>query len=155
MRPAVSRICEVAARACSTMCLHLGSSRQNCSYLLCWSLRITTLDKSLLWSLYWQFACSVWLCGSLLWLPILPILRPALPTPHKKWFMVGIGSGKFLHWSSFNVMVLVGGRLQGWFPLTGLPWNLPDVPGICAGPPTNFGWHQFPSLSIGDEFNKC
>jgi len=32
-------------------------------------------------------------------------------------------------------MVLVGGRLQGWFLLTGLPWNLPAVPGICAGPP--------------------
>ena len=31
--------------------------------------------------------------------------------------------------------VPVGGRLQGWFLLTGLPWNLPDVPGICVGPP--------------------
>ena len=51
--------------------------------------------------------------------------------------MVGIGSGKFLHRSSFSMAVLVGGRLQGWFPLTGLPWNCPAVPGICAGlPPT-------------------
>jgi len=51
--------------------------------------------------------------------------------------MVGIGSGKFLYLSSFSVTVPVGGRLQGWFPLTGLPWNLPAVPGICAGlPPT-------------------
>jgi len=32
-------------------------------------------------------------------------------------------------------MVPVGGRLQGWFPLTGLLWNLPAVPGICTGPP--------------------
>ena len=31
------------------------------------------------------------------------------------------------------MMAPVGGRLQGWFPLTGLPWNLPAVPGICAG----------------------
>ena len=31
--------------------------------------------------------------------------------------------------------VSVGGGLQGWFPLTGLPWNLPAVPGICTGPP--------------------
>ena len=31
--------------------------------------------------------------------------------------------------------VLVGGCLQGWLLLTGLPWNLPAVPGICMGPP--------------------
>ena len=31
--------------------------------------------------------------------------------------------------------VPVGGGLQGWFPLTRLPWNLPAVPGICTGPP--------------------
>ena len=32
---------------------------------------------------------------------------------------------------------LVGGHLQGCFPLTGLPWNLLAVPDICAGsPPT-------------------
>ena len=36
--------------------------------------------------------------------------------------------------------VPVGGRLQGWFLLTGLPWNLPAVPGICTGsPPTMDG----------------
>ena len=33
-------------------------------------------------------------------------------------------SGKFLHWSSFSVMVLVGGHLQGCFQFTGFPWNL-------------------------------
>ena len=53
----------------------------------------------------------------------------------RKWFMVGIGSGKFLHWSSFSVTGLVGGSLQGWFPFTGLPYNLSAVPGICTGPP--------------------
>ena len=46
--------------------------------------------------------------------------------------MVDISSGKFLH------CVLVGGCLQGWFPLTGLPWNLPAVPGILAGPLSTF-----------------
>ena len=44
--------------------------------------------------------------------------------------MLGIGSGKFLLQSSFSATVLVGGHLQGWFPLTGLPWNLLAVPGI-------------------------
>ena len=34
--------------------------------------------------------------------------------------------------------VWVGGCLQGWFPLTGLPWNLPAVPGIFMGPPPTF-----------------
>ena len=34
-------------------------------------------------------------------------------------------------------MLLVGGCLQGWFSLTGLPWNLPAVPGIFVDlPPT-------------------
>ena len=33
---------------------------------------------------------------------------------------------------------LVGGCLQGWFLLTGLPWNLPVVPGIFVGPPPTF-----------------
>ena len=39
---------------------------------------------------------------------------------------------------SSNATVLVGGSSQGWFPLTGLPWNLPPVPGICAGIPPTF-----------------
>ena len=34
--------------------------------------------------------------------------------------------------------VLIGGCLQGWFPLTGLPWNLPSVPGIFVGSPATF-----------------
>jgi len=36
------------------------------------------------------------------------------------------------------MMVLVGGQLQGWFPLTGLPWNLPAVPYIFVGAPLTF-----------------
>ena len=34
--------------------------------------------------------------------------------------------------------MLVGGSLQGWFPLTGLPWNLDAVPDIFVGPPPTF-----------------
>ena len=33
------------------------------------------------------------------------------------------------------MVVLIGGRLQGWFLLIGLPCNLPAVPGICTEPP--------------------
>ena len=100
-----------------------------------WSALLIFVDHYLGWITalvtinYLQFACSVELCGSLLWLPTLPIQCPALLTPHRKWVMVGIGSGKFLQWSSFSVMVLVGGCLKGWF----LPWNLPAVTGIFAG----------------------
>ena len=122
------------------MCLHVSSSRHNCSCLLRWSLWITTLDRSLLWSTYLQFACSVELCGSPLCLPIFSINCPALPAPHRKWFIVGIRSGSLLHWSSFSVTVLLGGCLQGWVSLTGLPWNLPAVSGIFVElPPTSDG----------------
>ena len=37
-----------------------------------------------------------------------------------------------------SVTVLVGGRLQGWFLLRGLPWNLPAVPCILVRPPLTF-----------------
>ena len=126
----------VAPRACLAICLHVSSSHHNRSCLLRWSLSlcITTLHGSLLWSPYFWFVCSAELCGSLLWSSILPIQHPALPTPHRKWFMVGIQSGKFLHWSFFNATVLVGGNLHGWFPQTGLPWNLFAVPGIWQDP---------------------
>ena len=90
------------------------------------------------WSSYLQFACSVELCGSLLCLRILPIQCPALLTPYRKWFVVGIGSGKFLHCSSISATVLFGGLLQGWFLLIRLPWNLPAVPGIFVPPPSTF-----------------
>ena len=109
----VSMICGVTARACLTMSLHVSPRHHTCSCLLRWSLWITTLDGSLFWSPYEQFACSVELCGSLLWLSILPIQYPALPTPHRKWFMVGNGSDKLLHWISFRVTVLGNDRLQG------------------------------------------
>ena len=127
--------------ACLAICLHLSSSRYNCSCLLRSSLQITTLGGSLLWSPYLQFACSVELCGSLLWSSIYQFSAqpfPPLPTPHRKWFMVGIGSSKFLHRSSFAVTVLVGGSLQSRFPPTGLPWNILAVPGILAGPLSTF-----------------
>jgi len=154
MFPAVSMICGVAARACLPMCLHMSCSDLNFSCLLHWSLWINTLDRSLPWSPYLQCACSVELYRSLLCSPILLIQHPALPTPHTRRFMVGIWAGKFLHWSSFSVTVLVGGCLQCWFPLTGLPWNPPAVPGICifAQGPTNLWLNQFPSSSINNDF---
>ena len=159
MRAAFSMICGVVAWTCLATCLHVSSSHHNCSCLLCWALCITGLDGSLLWSPYLQFACSVELCGSLLCLPIFPIQRPPLPTSHKKWFTVGIRSGKFVHWRSFSVSVLVGGCLQGWFPLTGLPWNLPAEPGICTGPPPTFDGTSSQAYQLGMSLkrdkNKC
>ena len=128
---AVSMTCGVAARACLAMCLQVSSNPpyNYCSCLLRWSLWITALDRSLLWSPYLQFACSVELCGLQLWLSI------KLPTQYKVVHSLGTGPGKFFHWRSFSVTVVVDGCLQGWFSHTGLPWNLPAVPGICAGPP--------------------
>ena len=142
MCPVVSVICGVAARACVTMCLRVSSRRHNFSCLLCWSLGITTLDGSLLWSLYLQFACSVELVDHCFSHLFLPIQHPALPTPHRKWFMVGIVSGKFLHWSSFSVTMLVPAH------------RVAIEPHCCAWylyrAPTNLWWHQFPSSSIGN-----
>jgi len=52
--------------------------------------------------------------------------------------MVDIGSGKFLHRSSFSLPVLVGVCLHGQFPHIGLSWNLPAVPDIFGEPPPTF-----------------
>ena len=54
--------------------------------------------------------------------------------------------------------VPVGDGLQGWFPLTGLPWNLPAVPGICGGsPPTLDGTssqaHQLAIILMTNMYN--
>ena len=50
--------------------------------------------------------------------------------------------------------VLAGGCLQGRFPLTGLPWNLPAVPGICMGPPSTLDGTSSQAHQIGVEFNS-
>ena len=143
MHPAGSMICGVSTRACFlfvfvsaclAMSLHVSSRCHIYSCLLCWSLWITTLDGSLLWSQHLQFACSVELCGSMLH----PPNHPALHTIHRNRFTVGCRLHKFLHWSSFSVMVLVGGCLQGWFLFAGLQWNLPAASSIFAGPPPTF-----------------
>ena len=43
--------------------------------------------------------------------------------------------------------------MQGWFPLAGLPWITPCYArGVQA--PVQPLRHQFPSSSIGNEFNK-
>ena len=57
--------------------------------------------------------------------------------------MVGKGLGKDLYWSSFSVPVLVDGRLQGWFLLTGWPWNLPAEHWIFTGSLTTFNSTNF------------
>ena len=142
MCPAVPMICWVTA---SLPC-HVVACCHNCSCLLCWSFWIATSDGSLL--PYLKFACSIEPCGLLLWSPILPIQRPSLPALYGKWFMVDIGSGKFLHRRSFSVTVLVGVCLQGQVPHIGLPWNW-----YFWGAPTKLWWHQFQGSSIGDEFN--
>ena len=67
---------------------------------------------------------------------------PARPSPSR--------SGEYFPLNSFSVMVSVGGCMQGWFPLAGLPpcyaW------GVQA--PVQPLRHQFPSSSIGNEFNE-
>lgn len=55
--------------------------------------------------------------------------------------MVGKGLGKDLYWSSFSVPVLIDGRLQGWFLLTG--WNLPAEHWIFTGSLTTFNSTNF------------
>ena len=140
-----------------TICLHVSSTHH------------TTLNRSLLWSPYLQFACSVELCGSLLWSPILPILHPALPTPRRKWFMVGIRSGKFLVqvrevWGQVSGQ---SGKSQvrevsgaGWCLLAGLvPAHKVAMTPPCYtwyfhGNTTNLPWHRLSSSSNGNEFNN-
>ena len=51
-------------------------------------------------------------------------------------------------------MVLVGGRLQGWFPLTGLPWNFPAVPGICVQPPPTLDGTSSPAHQLAMSLAK-
>lgn len=57
--------------------------------------------------------------------------------------MVGKGLGKDLYWSSFSVLVLVDGRLQGLFLLTGWPWTLPAKQWILTGSLTTFNSTRF------------
>ena len=64
---------------------------------------------------------------------------PALPTLIGSQYQVSAVLGKYFHWSSFSVMVPVGGCWRGWFLLTGSPWK----PHCCAsyfarGPPPSF-----------------
>ena len=49
--------------------------------------------------------------------------------------------------------VLGVGRLQGWFPLTGLPWNLHAVPGIFAGQPPTFDGTSSQAHQLGMNLN--
>ena len=82
---------------------------------------------------------------------LLQILAPSPSLPFCA--MVSIRSGEYFPPNSFSVMVSVGGGLQGWFPLAGLPWILPCYAwGVQA--PLQPLRHQFLSSSIGDEFKR-
>ena len=79
-------------------------------------------------------------------------LRILAPSPSLPFCaLVSIRSGEYFPLNSFSVTVSVGGCMQGWFPLAGLPWIPPCYAwGVQA--PVQPLRHQFPSSSIGDEF---
>ena len=109
------------------------------------------LQCACIWALVTKPAvvCSNDLCGSLPWTyhcfghhnlfvvcllswafwitTLVAYFTNSVPSPPKKWFAVATGSGKFLHWSSFSAMVLVGGHLQGWYPLIGPPTTFDSI----------------------------
>ena len=78
---------------------------------------------------------------------------PSPSHPHRKWSMVGIGSGK----SPLKFLQCDG---AGWWLLAELvpAHRVAMKPPCCSWylhrAPTNLGWHQFPSSSIGDEFKQ-
>ena len=141
MRPAASMNCGVATRTCS-LCACMWALVDIIAVACC-----DDLSGSLPWMDHCfgqhnnlRFPCPIELCGSLIWLPILPIQWPALPKTHRKRFSDSwedwvrkVSLLKFLQCDSAGI-----GYFQGWFPLTGLPWNLPAVPGICMGHPSTF-----------------
>ena len=80
-------------------------------------------------------------------------LRILAPSPSLPFcaLKVSIRSGEYFPLNSFSVTVSVDGCMQGWFPLAVLPWIPPCYAwGVQA--PVQPLRHQFPSLSIGDEF---
>ena len=107
--------------------------------LILWLTLYLTL-AFLSWSL--RICCLASRCG--FWLP-------ARPSPFCA--LVSIRSGEYFPLNSFSVTVPVGGCMQGWFPLAGLPWIPPCYAwGVQA--PVQPLRHQFPSSSIGDEFKE-
>ena len=140
MCPGISLICGVATRACLAIHYHVGSSRH---YLLL-SVQLIFVDCYLRWIIALVTIFAVFLLSWALWITALvayfanSVPSPSHPSYCRKWPMVGVGPGKFLHWNSFSMRVLVGGCLQGLFLLTELPWNLLAVPGNFAGAPPTF-----------------
>jgi len=61
--------------------------------------------------------------ADLLFSESLRILAPSPSLPFCA--LVSIGSGEYFPLNSFSVTVPVGGCMQGWFPLAGLPWIPP------------------------------
>ena len=80
----------------------------------------------------------------------LRILAPSLSLPFCA--LVSIRLREYFPLNSFSVTVPVGGCMQGWFPLAGLPWIPPCYAWDIQAPVQPLR-HQFPSSSIADEFN--
>ena len=72
------------------------------------------------------------------------IYYPAFPTLVGSQTEVSTVLSEYFYWSSFCATVLVGGRWQGWFPLTESPWKPPCCASYLCRAPTNLSWHQFP-----------
>ena len=139
MRPAFSMIWWVAPRACLTMCLHVSSSHHNCSFLLCWSLRITTLDRSLLRSPYLEFACSVEFCDHCFGYLFCQFSTHSFPP------LIGKGSWKVSVPVSFSTEVP-----SVWLvPTHRVTMEPPCCAWYSCWAPTNLWWHQIvPKLII-------
>ena len=80
-------------------------------------------------------------------------LRILAPSPSLPFCaLVSIRSGEYFPLNSFSVTVSVGGCMQGWFPLAGLPW-IPSSHAWGVQAPVQPLRHRFPSSPIGNEFN--
>ena len=63
--------------------------------------------------------------------------------------------GRFLGDSKFPHSKHLGEEMfsLGWLPLTGLPWNLPAVPGICSGPSPTLDGTSYQAHQLVMSFN--
>ena len=115
----------VATGACCSNCLDVSFTHDICSCPFSWSLQITALVTNFL-----NFV-------------------PSPSHASQSWTTVVNSLGKYLQ---FSVTEQVGGGLQGWSLITGLPWNLSVA--LCFFPRAlvNLRWHQFWSSSIHNKF---
>ena len=81
-------------------------------------------------------------------------LRILAPSPSLPFLGLGVGkygSGEYFPLNSFSVTVPVGCCMQGWFLHAPLPWIPPNYAWGAQAPIQPLR-HQFPSLSIDNEF---